>query len=415
MCSRISIALLLSVLFSFNAVAQKTETYAHELNLYQQAHELFEHEQYGGAQKHFLTYAEHARDRELKINALYYAGVCAMELMNPDAVNLLNRIHIHYPEHSKSRPAVYQLGKYYYRIKDNKNAVKYLQRVSAEDLTPAEADDMYFMRGYCFFKLDNFDDSKKSFVNIKEKKGKYYDASNYYYGYVIYREGNYNDALEHFMRVQKSKTFGPLAQVYVAQIYFTRKQYQDVVSFADTITNKEIITDVAGIVGQSYFQLGNYTKAAVFLERYNSKATVKNNQDIYRLGYAYLRTKEYSQAIEQLSSIANNNDSTAQFASFHLADAYLLTNKKEAARLAFNRAYNIGYNAELKELSLFNYAKLSYELKFQQEALKDLVRFVNEFPNSTYVNDAKTVLSELLLSTKNYKDAVALIESIKNR
>lgn len=415
MCRRICLSLLLICLISVNSFAQKTETFANVLQLYQRAHELFEHEQYGESQKHFLLFAEQVKDRELKTNALYYAGVCAMELMNPDAINLLNNIHLDYPEHSKSRPAIYQLGKYYYRVKDNKNAVKHLQRVTAEDLTPAEADELYFMRGYCYFKLDNFDDSKKSFVNIKEKKGKYYDASNYYYGYVIYREGNYADALEHFMRVQKNKTFGPLAQVYVAQIYFSRKQYQDVVSFADTITNKEIITDVAGIVGQSYFQLGNYAKAAVFLERYNSKASVKNNQDIYRLGYAYLRTKEYSQSIEQLSSIANNNDSTAQFASFHLAEAYLQTNKKEAARLAFNRAYNIGYNAELKELSLFNYAKLSYELKFQQDALKDLVRFVNEFPNSAYVNDAKTVLSELLLSTKNYKDAVVLIESIKNR
>jgi TolA-binding protein len=415
MCRRLVYLLLFISTSLSSLLAQKTETYSNSLRIYQRAQELFEHEQYGEAQKHYLMYADKTSERELKINALYYAGVCAMELMNPDAINLLNNIHLNYPEHSKAKPALYQLGKYYYRVKDNKNAVKYLQRVSAEDLTPAEAEEMYFIRGYCYFKLDDFDNAKRSFLNIKEKKGKYYDASNYYYGYVVYREGNYNEALDHFMRVQKNKTFGPLAQVYVAQIYFTRKQYQEVVSFADTITNKEIVTDVAGIVGQSYFQLGNYTKAATFLERYNKNASSRNNQDVYRLGYAYLRTKEYSQAIEQLSSIANNNDSTAQFASFHLAEAYLLTDKKEAARLAFNRAYNIGFNKNIQELSLFNYAKLSYELKFQQEALKELVKFVNDFPNSAYINDAKTVLSELLLSTKNYKDAVVIIESIKNR
>lgn len=396
------------------ATAQRTDIYENDIRYYNRALELFNKEKYGVAQKHFLLYAQRTQDRETRINAEYYAGVCAMELFNPDAINLLNRVAIKYPEHSKAQPALFNLGKYFYRVKDNKSAVKYLEGVNAVALTPEDASEYWFIKGYCYFKLEQFDESKTAFKNIKDEQGKYYDASNYYYGYVAYRQGNHDEALEHFNRIQKSRTFGPLSQIYIAQIYFARKQYREVVSFADTISNKEIINDVAGIVGQSYYQLEEYDKAIPFLERFNAKPPVaKTNKDAYRLGYSYLIAGQYDKAIEQLSSIAGEKDTLAQYASFNLGQAYLKNDKKHQARNAFDVAYKLGYNGDLTELSLFNYAKLSFELSFQQDALKDLVKFVNTYPESNYIDEARSSLSELLLSTKNYKDAITTLESIK--
>ena len=395
-------------------IAQRTAVYDTDLRYYNRALELFNKEKYADAQKHFLWYAQFSTDRETRINSEYYAGVCAMELMNPDAINLLQGVFIKYPEHSKAQPALYNLGKYFYRVKDNKSAVKHLSRVNPVALTPEEASSFWFIKGYCHFKIDEFDEAKLSFKNIKDEQGKYYDASNYYYGYVAYRQGNQDEALDHFTRAQKSKTFGPLAQVYIAQIYFARKQFADVVSFADTISNKEIIYDVAGIVGQSYYELGEYTKALPYLQRFNSHPPVaKTNKDVYRLGYCYLVAAQYDKAIEELGSIASDKDTIAQFASFSLAQAYLKSDKKPQARNAFNSAYKLGFNSDVTELSLFNFAKLSYELSFQQDALKDLVKFINEYPESPYIDEARTELGELLLSTKNYKDAIKTLESIK--
>ena len=395
--------------------AQKTEVYNQPQRIYNRAIELFEHAQYGEAQKHFLLYMERSDARELSVNAMYYAGVCAMELFNPDAVNYLLGVYSKFPEHAKAKPAIFQLGKYYYRNKDNKNAVKYLQYVTPQDLTPSDAEELSFIKGYCYFKLDQFDDSKLSFANIVEKPGKYFDGANYYYGYIIYREGKYEEALEKFLRIKNNKTFSPLASVYVAQIYFVMKRYSEVVSFADTISNKNVKSDIAGIVGQSHFQLGNYSNAVPHLELFNAKSPLgKTTQDIYRLGYSYLRMGNYEKAIEQLSSIATNKDTTAQFASYHLAEAYLATNQKRPARLAFDRAYHNGYNEKITELSLYNHAKLSFELSFQQEALKDLVLFVNLYPNSELIDDAKGLLTDLLMATKNYKEAITIIEGIKN-
>ena len=110
--SRIYIALLVVTAISPQLLlAQRTEIYETDLRYYNRALELYNKEKYAVAQKHFLWYAQFSKDREAKINATYYAGVCAMELFNPDAINLLNSVAIKYPEHNKAQPATFNLGK----------------------------------------------------------------------------------------------------------------------------------------------------------------------------------------------------------------------------------------------------------------------------------------------------------------
>jgi TolA-binding protein len=396
--------------------AQRTLVYEDVSRIYQRGLELFDKEKYGVAQKHFLMYAERSKDRETKANAEYYAGVCAMELFNPDAINLLNSVRRKYPEHAKANLATYQLGRYFYRSKDNKNAVRYLDQVDASALTPGELAEFWFIKGYVLFKTEKFDEAKQAFANVKDQPSKYYDPVNYYYGYVAYKQGNYDEALEHFNRINKSKTFGPLSQVYVSQILFARKQYSQVVSFADTISNREILNDVAGIVGQSHYNLGNYEKALPYLERFTANhPNGRSTQDLYRLGFAYLKSGDCAKAIDQFVQVTDGKDTTAQYASYHIAGCYVqMPDKKPAARLAYEKAANLKFDPRVTEISLYNYAKLSYELGFQQVALSSLASFVNAYPNSEYSDEARSNLSDLLLSTRNYKEAIRIIESIKN-
>jgi TolA-binding protein len=407
---------LLFVIISLKGYAQKTLLNEDPSLLYTRAVELYEKAKYASAQKQFLLYADASKDRERKINAEYYAGVCAMELFNADAITLLNKIVITYPEHSKANLAQMQLGKFFYRSKDNKSAVKFFALVDAIELTPDEAEEFWFMKGYCLFKTDKYEDAKNAFKNCKDKPGKYFDPSNYYYGYVAYSENNYEEALEHFNRINKSKTFGPLAQVYISQILFARKRFAEVVAFADTISNKEIADDIAGIVGQSHFALENYSKSVTYLEKFNASSPVgRNHQDIYRLGFAYYKNGNYDKATEQFSQLADGKDTLSQFANYYLGCCFLQdTEKKNNARLAFEKAAALSFNNNITEASAFHFAKLSYDLGLQQPALQALADFINKYPESAYGDECKSLLSALLLSTRNYKDAIRLIESIKN-
>ena len=97
-----------------------------------------------------------------------------------------------------------------------------------------------------------------------------------------------------------------------------------------------------------------------------------------------------------------------------LGDAYLKTGQKANARNAFLFcASNSSYPAQ-KEISQFHYAKLSYELGYPDVALTEFRSFLQHYPNSTYAPEARELLLNVLANTSNYKDALALMDSVKN-
>lgn len=405
--------LFLVVTYSF---AQRTAVYENKISLYNKALDLFDKEKYAAAQKQFLLFLHQNPDPGYRINAEYYAGVCAMELFSGDAVSRLNRFIASYPENSKSVLAKYQLGRYYYRNKDNKKAVLWLDQVSTSYLSESEQTEFYFTYGYCLFKLERFDEAKTTLKNCKDEKTKYYDAANYYYGYVAYRQADYNEALEHFNRVKYHKTFGPLSVIYISQIYFSRGQYADVIKYCDTITNKEVATDVSGILGQSYYFLGRYDKAQPHLEKYLNEAPIApGRSDVFKMANTYRVNKLYEKAAEQYLKLLDEKDSIAQYASYHLAECYQSLDKKANAKTAYEKVLSIGLVKSLNEEALFQAGKLSYELNATNSAITQLSSFVEGYPQSQHIDEAKSLISNLLLSTNKYDEAIRLLESIENR
>ena len=97
-----------------------------------------------------------------------------------------------------------------------------------------------------------------------------------------------------------------------------------------------------------------------------------------------------------------------------LGDAYLKTDQKANARNAFLFcASNSSYPAQ-KEISEFHYAKLSYELGYPDVALAEFRSFLEQYPNSTFAPEARELLLNVQANTSNYKDALALMDSVKN-
>lgn len=411
---RILVVSLFLLLCHQNIKAQQTAIFTDDIRFYNQGLELFDKEKYAAAQKYFETYASQTKHSANKINAEYYAAVCAMELFNPDAEDKLSKIISKYPENTRSKMARFQLGKLYYRNKNSKQATATLDQVETKYLSGPDLKEYYFIYGYSLFKSDRFEDARNAFKPIKDEKSKYYDAANYYYGYVCYRSGAYDEALEHFGRVKYHKTFGPLSSVYVAQVYFARKQYRDVISFCDTISNAEIANDVAGMEGQSHFMLKEYKEAIPHLEKFMSAAPViPGNNDYYMLAYSYAQNQQHDKAIEQYLKIESNNDTIGPYAQFNLGNSYLQLNNKSAARAAFDNSYQLDSTGDLAEAALFFSAKVSDELNLQGLAMSRYVRLLIRYPEGAYAEEAGSNLGNILLNARNYKESIRILEGIK--
>src|SRR5690606_19743745 len=108
-------------------------------------------------------------------------------------------------------------------------------------------------------------------------------------------------------------------------------------------------------------------------------------------------------------------DAYYQSAMNTLGDALLTTGNKQSARNAFFRASQLDFDPELIEEGLFNYAKLSYELEFHQVPLDAMQLYLDPYRRSARSEEATTLLAEVLLSTKNYRAAVDILESIGKR
>jgi TolA-binding protein len=92
---------------------------------------------------------------------------------------------------------------------------------------------------------------------------------------------------------------------------------------------------------------------------------------------------------------------------------HLKTGQKSNARNAFLFCSSNSSNPEQREIARYQYAKLSYELGYQDEALNSLSSFIADYPASKYNTEAKELMIDVL-ANNNYKDAQAMLETLKN-
>ena len=112
--ARICLAAFMICSISFQGQAQKSVFYNNNTATYRLGMELLEKEKYGAAQRAFesASQAIEEENSDLKVNAEYYAALCALELFNKDAEYMFKRFIQNHSENPKVRTAYFQLGKY---------------------------------------------------------------------------------------------------------------------------------------------------------------------------------------------------------------------------------------------------------------------------------------------------------------
>jgi len=204
---------------------------------------------------------------------------------------------------------------------------------------------------------------------------------------------------------------------YIANIYLVQNQKDKAIAYASAKLAKGgqyYDTELRQLAGHGYYEQKDFEKALPYLEQYVSKSKRVSRQDIYELSYCYYQTKNLAKAIEGFRQLGGKEDSLTQNAMYLLGDAYLRTGQKANARNAFLFCSSNSSNSTQKEISKYIYAKLSYELDYQDVALEELREFLKMYPSSTYSKEAKELLVSVLANTSNYKDALSLMDSVQN-
>src|SRR5690606_13610028 len=156
------------------------------------------------------------------------------------------------------------------------------------------------------------------------------------------------------------------------------------------------------IVAATYFIKGDLEKSKDYYDKFQAQdqGKTQNNQDSYQIGYIAYRLKDYEKAITELEKLSEP-DAYYQSAMITLGDALLQTGNEQSARKALYRASQLNFDPESIEEGHFNYAKLSYELEFHQVPLDATQEYLETYPRAERLEEAKTLLTEVLLITKN--------------
>ena len=91
---------------------------------------------------------------------------------------------------------------------------------------------------------------------------------------------------------------------------------------------------------------------------------------------------------------------------------YLKIKDKSGAKNAFLLCATKSQNLAQKEISLFNYAKLCFELKEFNTAINSLDKFITNYPNSEYASEAKSLWISSLAYSNNFIQAYEAYDKI---
>jgi TolA-binding protein len=408
----------------FIASAQQTRFIADPQTTLKEAKEYFQSGSYSLAYPLFKDLNLYLREADKTDKALsyqeikYYTIVCALKQNESAATGPATSFIEDEDNIARVQMMNFHLAEYYFRKKDFRQAINGYEKTSIDHLSNREIADLKFHQGYAYFNIQQFDKAMPLLDEIKRNpKDPNYTDANYYYGFIAFNNGKFRDAQESFKITENDPRYEKVVPFYIATILYNTGQKDKALEYAEIRLKKGgQVYDVQmrQLIGHAYFEKGDYAKAKPFLETYSASSKKLRREDTYELAYTYYQTANYPKAIEGFKQLSGKEDSLAQNAMYLLGDAYLKTNQKANARTAFSFCAANTSNVYQREVSLFNYAKLSYELGYQDVALTELKKFLADYPNSTYGTEAKELLVGVLANSNSYKDALTLVEGLKN-
>ncbi|MBK7713155.1 MAG: tetratricopeptide repeat protein [Bacteroidales bacterium] len=206
----------------------------------------------------------------------------------------------------------------------------------------------------------------------------------------------------------------------MCRYYICKKDYDGILAMAPELlksAGKERSIELYRFIGDAYYNKENYKEALVYLEKYSAGAKASGREDKYQLGYCYYKTGEIDKAIKLFLEIGIKNDPLTQNVWNLLGDCYLQKGDKKRAQFAFGEASKLNYDKKIKEESLLNYAKLTYETGYSPfgEAIAAFEEYIDNYPGSEKIQEVYDNLVETYMQIKNYKAALASLDRITNK
>lgn len=398
----------------YNVRAAEPETLA----LIDRGVELFDYGRWSDARHEFQRAQQSLRpaDRYECQKVEYYLAACAVELGEEDAEATLRRFMDEWPDSVFANDVLFSLASYYCTSGDMEAAARTFAQVDYDALTPQRKAQYDIRMGYAAFGAGRYDEAYDYFERV-DPRSEYADHALYYRSYIEYSRRQYDRAKAGFDRLATSAAYADLVPYYLLQLEFMEGNYRYVVQRGDDLMAKAVPEhrlELERVMAESWYHLGDFNRTLEYLSAYRRHGGDFGRNEEYLMGYSLYRTARYSDAEAYLRRACGADDALTQNASYHLADCYVRRGAKREAMQSFAMAANDAYDASIAEDALFNYGKLQYELGggVFNEAINVLTRYIERYPSSERVPQARELLIAAYYNSRNYDAAYDAIKAL---
>lgn len=402
--------------------AQETTVFSEANRAYKKGKDLFDKGVYAPAKHYFeesLTLLQPVNEptyQALRMDAELGVARTAVRLNMLESEKLMLDFIRKYQPDPVANTALLDVAQYFYASKKYDKAIEYFNKIPSAQLTKSQRTEMEFKTGYAYFVQKKFPQAKSKFQNsAADSENDYYYPANYYIGLVDFFEGRYDKAVRQFRLVEGAHKYKNEVPYYIAQIYFAEKDYDQLIAYAEPKLGDRTIRkqkELNQLVGQAYFEKGEYAYALPYLEYYAERSGKLTAETFYQLAYTQFQEKKYKAATANFTQLNDEQNELGQSALYHLGIASLKQGDKASARNAFAQASRMNFNRKIQQDALISYAKLSYELHFDREAITALQSVPTESP---YYNEAQSLMGTIFLNTRDYARALQIIEDLPTK
>ena len=349
-------------------------------------------------------------------NSAYYAANAAVRLNQLGADRLMEDFVEKYPTSTKRNSAYSDVADYYFETGKYPYALKWYNKVDQSAMSRKEMDKFNFNYGYSLFSSGKGKEAERYLGKVVNSPV-YGSQAKYYLGYIAYQQDDYEGANERFDQITDPELLDEKLSYYQADMNFKLGKFEEAIALAKKQlpkSDRNEVSELNKIIGESYFNLGQYANAIPYLEAYKGKSGKWSNTDYYLLGYCFYKQGDYANAIQQFNKIIGGTNSVSQNAYYHLAECYLNLDKKQEALNAFRNASQMDFSPEIQKDAYLNYARLSYEIGNAYEPVPQVISsYLDKYPNDGNAQEMQGLLVDSYITSKNFEGAMALLE--KNR
>lgn len=386
---------------------------------YQEGMELFRLQQYQASSIAFEQYLETANrggknglGAEYIADAEYYKALCAWHLDRADAEHQFRNYIQSHPVHVAVPMARIWLARNTFRNKLYRETLRELAPLSIPDawLPDSVNQEVRYMAGICHYQFRENGSALKQFSALANESGPYRIKAIRYTGILHHELHNYSASVE-VLNQLPSKDQTSETVLAKARSLFALDSLETLIQFTQDLPDVQRDPELYLTLAATSIRRERYKEALEWFETYQKTRTLLNPALKYQYGYAAYQEQNYGIAIPIFEQLSVQADSLSSLSAYYLAFSYLKQGRTETARLAFLKASSERYTSSISEDAIIQYAKISFQEKYFDDAMRQLKNYVQKYPKGNYKQEALGLLGEVFFFARNYKESVAYFET----